>query len=44
MRLGLPLYARMLGLFLLNVVVIAGAFLAVFRMQFSLGLDSILAG
>jgi len=40
----LPLYARILGLFLLNVLVIAAAFFVVFRMQFHLGLDSILAG
>ena len=44
MNLRLPLYARILGLFLLNVLVVAAAFLVVFRMQFHLGLDSILAG
>lgn len=44
MKLRLPLYARILGLFLLNILVIAGAFLLVFRMQHSLGLDSFLAG
>lgn len=44
MKLHLPLYARILGLFLLNILVIAGAFLIVFRMQFQLGLDSVLAG
>lgn len=44
MRLQLPLYVRILGLFLLNILVIAAAFVAVFRMQFHLGLDSFLAG
>lgn len=44
MKLRLPLYARILGLFLVNVLVIAGVFLVVFRMQFHLGLDSLLAG
>jgi two-component system sensor histidine kinase CpxA len=39
-----PLYARILGLFLLNILVIAAAFVLVFRMQFHLGLDSFLAG
>lgn len=44
MKLRLPLYGRILGLFLLNVLVLAAAFLIVFRMQFQLGLDSFLAG
>jgi len=43
-KLRLPLYARILGLFLLNVLVIAAAFVVVFHMQSSLGLDSFLAG
>jgi len=44
MKLRLPLYARILGLFLLNVLVLAAAFVGMFRMQFHLGLDSVLAG
>jgi len=44
LKLRLPLYARILGLFLLNILVIAAAFVVVFRMQSQLGLDSILAG
>jgi two-component system sensor histidine kinase CpxA len=43
-KLRLPLYLRILGLFALNILLLAGALLAVFRMQFHLGLDSFLAG
>lgn len=43
MKLRLPLYARILGLFLLNVLLLLAAFFVVFRMQFHLGFDSFLA-
>lgn len=44
MKLRFPLYLRILGMFGLNILLLAGAFLVVFRVQFHLGLDSFLAG
>jgi len=44
MKLRFPLLAKILLWFFLNLVVLGVVFYAVFRMQFRLGLDSLLAG
>ena len=44
MRLRVPLYGKILLWFFLNLVCVGAAFYAMFRMQFRLGLDSLLAG
>lgn len=44
MKLHLPLYVRILALFVLNVVIVGGLLFVVFRLQFRFGLDSFLAG
>ena len=44
MRLRLPLLAKLLLWFFLNLLVLGVVFYGEFRMQFRLGLDSLLAG
>ncbi len=44
MRLGFPLYARILLWFFLNLVLLGVAFVAFFGIQFHAGLDSLLVG
>ena len=44
MRLRFPLYTKILLWFFLNLLVLGAVFYVVFKMQFRLGLDSLLAG
>src|SRR5215469_15661700 len=44
MKIKLPLYAKILFWFFLNVVFLGVIFLAVARVQFRFGLDSLIAG